>query len=38
MHLRHSLRKLELALHDFGVFEFCHRASFMPQLPETTLQ
>ena len=21
MHLRHSLRKLELALHDFGVFE-----------------
>ena len=23
MHLRHSLRKLELALHDFGVFEVC---------------
>ena len=23
MHLRHSLRKLELALHDFGVFEGC---------------
>ena len=23
MPLRHSLRKLELALHDFGVFEVC---------------
>ena len=23
MHLVHSLRKLELALHDFGVFEVC---------------
>ena len=23
MHLRHSLRKFELALHDFGVFEVC---------------
>ena len=23
LHLRHSLRKLELALHDFGVFEVC---------------
>ena len=23
MHLHHSLRKLELALHDFGVFEVC---------------
>ena len=25
MHLRHSLRKLEFALHDFGVFEVCLR-------------
>ena len=23
MHLHHSLRKFELALHDFGVFEVC---------------
>ena len=23
MHLCHSLRKLELALHDFGVYEVC---------------
>ena len=23
MHVRHNLRKLELALHDFGVFEVC---------------
>ena len=23
IHLRHSLRKLELAMHDFGVFEVC---------------
>ena len=36
MHLRHSLRKLELVLHDFGVFEVL-AASFMPQLPQTTL-
>ena len=36
MHLRHSLRKLELVLNDFGVFEVL-AASFMPQLPQTTL-
>ena len=36
MHLRHSLGKLELVLHDFGVFEVL-AASFMPQLPQTTL-
>ena len=36
MHLRHSLRKLELVLHDFGVFEVL-AASFLPQLPQTTL-
>ena len=36
MHLRHSLRKLELVLHDFGVFEVL-AASFMPLLPQTTL-
>ena len=37
MHLRHSLRKLELVLNDFGVFEVL-AASFMPQLPQTTLE
>ena len=36
MHLRYSLKKLELVLHDFGVFEVL-AASFMPQLPQTTL-
>ena len=36
MHLRHSLRKLELVLNDFGVFEVL-AASFMPQLPQTKL-
>ena len=37
MHLRHSLRKLELALHDFGRFSSLS-ASFTPQFPQTTLQ